>query len=103
VDSRRRCSAVGHVSDSVLRKRTSVIFTASALAVFGTMFEGIRLVFTGYAAANIDSAPGISLGGEYTGITTDIWATAGVYTPTLVEVAVTSVSSPSALSSSPSA
>src|SRR6056297_1241849 len=72
-----------------LRKRVSVIFTASLLAVFGTMFEGIRLVFTGYDVANIDFAPGISLGGEYGGITTDIWATSGAYTPTLVEVAVT--------------
>src|SRR6056297_2703609 len=72
-----------------LRKRVSVIFTASVLAVVGTMFEGIRLVFTGYEVANIDSAPGISLGGEYAGITTDIWATAGAYTPTIVEIAVT--------------
>ncbi|EMA59469.1 molybdopterin oxidoreductase [Halorubrum kocurii JCM 14978] len=72
-----------------LRKRVSVIFTASVLAVVGTMFEGIRLVFTGYEVANIDSAPGISLGGEYTGITTTIWATAGTYTPTIVEIAVT--------------
>ncbi len=53
------------------------------------MFEGIRLVFTGYEVANIALPPGISTGGEYAGITTDIWATAGAYTPTLVEVAVT--------------
>lgn len=72
-----------------LRKRVSVIFTASLLAVFGTMFEGVRLVFTGYEVANIDLPPGISVGGEYAGITTDIWATAGAYTPTLVEVVVT--------------
>jgi molybdopterin-containing oxidoreductase family membrane subunit len=72
-----------------LRKRVSVIFTASLLAVFGTMFEGIRLVFTGYAAANIDLPPGISVGGEYAGITTDVWASAGTYTPTLVEIAIT--------------
>ncbi|KAB1197464.1 MULTISPECIES: NrfD/PsrC family molybdoenzyme membrane anchor subunit [Haloferax] len=72
-----------------LRERVPVIFTASVLAVFGTMFEGIRLVFTGYEVANIDAAPGISLGGSYSGITTDIWATAGSYTPTLVEVAIT--------------
>ncbi|RKS82902.1 molybdopterin-containing oxidoreductase family membrane subunit [Haloarcula quadrata] len=72
-----------------LRKRVSVIFTASLLAVFGTMFEGIRLVFTGYEVANINLPPGISLGGEYAGITTGIWATAGAYTPTLVEVVVT--------------
>ncbi|WP_458208018.1 NrfD/PsrC family molybdoenzyme membrane anchor subunit [Haladaptatus sp. NG-SE-30] len=72
-----------------LRKRVSVIFTAGALAVFGTMFEGIRLVFTGYDVANIDAAPGISLGGTYSGITTDIWATAGAYAPTVVEIVVT--------------
>ena len=72
-----------------LRKRVSVVFVASLLAVFGTMFEGIRLVFTGYEVANIDAAPGISLGGTYAGLTTDIWATAGTYTPTLVEVAIT--------------
>jgi len=72
-----------------LRKRVSAIFTASLLAVFGTMFEGVRLVFTGYEVANIDLPPGISVGGEYAGITTDIWATAGAYTPTLVEVVVT--------------
>ncbi|EMA06292.1 NrfD/PsrC family molybdoenzyme membrane anchor subunit [Haloferax denitrificans] len=71
------------------RERVSVIFTASALAVFGTTFEGVRLVFTGYDAANIDAAPGISVGGEYAGVTTDIWASAGSYTPTLVELAVT--------------
>src|SRR6056297_2414181 len=72
-----------------LRERVSVIFTASLLAVFGTMFEGIRLVFTGYEVANINLPPGISLGGEYGGITTDIWATAGAYTPTVVELVVT--------------
>ncbi|NLV06328.1 molybdopterin oxidoreductase [Haloarcula rubripromontorii] len=72
-----------------LRKRVSAIFTASLLAVFGTMFEGVRLVFTGYEVANIDLPPGISVGGEYAGVTTDIWATAGAYTPTLVEVVVT--------------
>ncbi|KAB1187251.1 MULTISPECIES: NrfD/PsrC family molybdoenzyme membrane anchor subunit [Haloferax] len=72
-----------------LRERVPVIFTASLLAVFGTMFEGIRLVFTGYEVANIDAGPGISLGGAYSGITTDIWATAGAYTPTLVEIAIT--------------
>ena len=72
-----------------LRKRMSVIFTAGLLAVFGTMFEGIRLVFTCYDVANINAAPGITVGGEYSGVTTDIWATAGVYTPTIVEIGVT--------------
>ena len=71
-----------------LRKRISVIFTAGALAVFGTMFEGIRLVFTGYQGVNIDAAPGIPVGGEYAGVTTDIWATSGSYTPTLIEIAI---------------
>ncbi|WP_434522828.1 NrfD/PsrC family molybdoenzyme membrane anchor subunit [Halorubrum sp. AS12] len=72
-----------------LRKRLSVILAAGALAVAGTLFEGIRLVFTGYENVNIDAAPGISLGGEYAGVATDIWATSGTYTPTLVEVVVT--------------
>lgn len=72
-----------------LRRRTAVIFTASVLAVFGTLFEGIRLVFTGYQRVNINAAPGIATGGEYAGLTTDAWATAGTYTPTAVEIAVT--------------
>ncbi|MFC7134898.1 MULTISPECIES: NrfD/PsrC family molybdoenzyme membrane anchor subunit [Salinibaculum] len=80
---------LGMLAIPSLRKRVSVIFTAGALAVFGTMFEGIRLVFTGYDVANIDAAPGISLGGTYSGITTDIWATAGAYTPTVVEILIT--------------
>ncbi|WP_135820843.1 NrfD/PsrC family molybdoenzyme membrane anchor subunit [Halostella litorea] len=71
-----------------LRKRIPVIFAASALAVFGTLFEGVRLVFTGYHSVNIDASPGIPVGGEYAGVTTDIWATSGSYTPTLVEVAI---------------
>jgi len=71
-----------------LRKRMSVILTAGALAVFGTMFEGIRLVFTGYQGVNIDASPGIPVGGEYAGVTTDIWATSGSYTPTLIEIAI---------------
>lgn len=72
-----------------LRKRLSVILVAGALAVFGTLFEGVRLVFTGYESVNIDAAPGISLGGEYAGVATNVWATTGAYTPTVVEVAVT--------------
>ncbi|QGA84396.1 NrfD/PsrC family molybdoenzyme membrane anchor subunit [Halomicrobium sp. LC1Hm] len=72
-----------------LRKRLSVIFVAGVLAVFGTLFEGVRLVFTGYESVNIDAAPGISLGGEYAGVTTDIWATTGAYTPTVIELVVT--------------
>ncbi|MFW5977677.1 MAG: NrfD/PsrC family molybdoenzyme membrane anchor subunit [Halohasta sp.] len=80
---------LGMLAVPSLRKRVSVIVTAGALAVVGTMFEGIRLVFTGYEIANIDAAPGISLGGTYTGLTTDIWATTGSYTPTLIEIVVT--------------
>jgi len=80
---------LGMLAVPSLRKRVPVIVTAGALAVFGTMFEGIRLVFTGYEVANIDAAPGISLGGTYTGVGTDIWSTAGSYTPTLIEIVVT--------------
>lgn len=72
-----------------LRKRVSVIFTAGLLAVFGTMFEGVRLVFTGYDGANIDLPPGITVGDEYAGFASDIWASAGSYTPTVIELVVT--------------
>jgi molybdopterin-containing oxidoreductase family membrane subunit len=72
-----------------LRKRTWAVFTASILAVFGVLFEGIRLVFIGYDQVNIDLAPGITTGGGYEGLGSDIWATAGAYTPTIVEILVT--------------
>ncbi|EMA56074.1 NrfD/PsrC family molybdoenzyme membrane anchor subunit [Halococcus thailandensis] len=72
-----------------VRKRVPVIFAASALAVFGVVFEGIQLVFTGYNTVNIAAQPGVTVGGQYEGIAPDIWATAGSYTPTLIEFAVT--------------
>jgi molybdopterin-containing oxidoreductase family membrane subunit len=72
-----------------VRQRTWAVFTASALAVFGVLFEGIRLVFIGYDQVNIDLAPGITTGGGYENLGADIWATTGTYTPTLIEFAVT--------------
>ncbi len=71
-----------------LRRRTGPVLVASVLAVVGVLFEGIRLIFVGYDRVNIDAAPGISVG-QYAGFGTDIWARSGVYTPTLVEVAIT--------------
>lgn len=72
-----------------LRKRTWAVFTASVLAVFGVMFEGVRLVFIGYDEVNIDLAPGITTGGGYEGLGAEVWATSGTYTPTIVELLVT--------------
>lgn len=72
-----------------LRKQTWAVFTASALAVFGIMFEGIRLIFIGYDQVNIASAPGITTGDGYESLGTDIWATSGSYTPTAIEILVT--------------
>lgn len=70
-----------------LRKQAWAVFTASALAVFGVIFEGVRLIFEGYESVNIDFAPGVSIG-EYAGMGTDIWAVTGLYTPTLIEFAI---------------
>ena len=70
-----------------LRRRTWAVFTASALAVFGVLFEGVRLIFVGYDSVNIANAPGISVG-EYGGLGSTVWAQAGVYTPTLIEVTI---------------
>ena len=70
-----------------IRKQTWAVFTAGALAVFGVIFEGVRLIFEGYQSVNIDSAPGITTG-EYAGIGSDIWAQTGVYTPTLIELTI---------------
>jgi molybdopterin-containing oxidoreductase family membrane subunit len=72
-----------------LRTRTWAVFTASVLAVFGIMFEGIRLVFIGYDEVNIDAAPGITTGDTSDVLGTDIWATSGTYTPTVIEFLVT--------------
>jgi len=70
-----------------VRKQTWAVFAAGALAVFGVIFEGVRLIFEGYQAVNISDAPGITLG-EYGGIGSDIWAQSGVYTPTMIELVI---------------
>ena len=69
------------------RKQTWAVFTAGLLAVFGVLFEGVRLVFVGYDSVNIANAPGISVG-EYGGLGSNIWAQAGVYTPTMIEITI---------------
>jgi len=70
-----------------LRRQAWAVFTAAALAVVGVVFEGVRLIFVGYESVNISMAPGVSVG-EYSGLTSDVWASTGVYTPTLIEVAI---------------
>ncbi|UWG48613.1 Polysulfide reductase, NrfD [Halanaeroarchaeum sp. HSR-CO] len=70
-----------------LRETAWAVFTAGALAVFGVIFEGVRLIFVGYESVNLSMAPGVSVG-EYGGLGSTIWAQTGVYTPTLIEVAI---------------
>ncbi|WP_254769367.1 NrfD/PsrC family molybdoenzyme membrane anchor subunit [Salinilacihabitans rarus] len=72
-----------------LRRNVGAVFAASVAAIVGILFEGVYLVFTGYTDLNIDAAPGVTTGTDYTGFGADIWATAGSYTPTVVELAVT--------------
>jgi len=71
-----------------LRKRVWVVFVASLLAIVGILFEGIQLVFKGYDELNIGHSPGVTTGTGYEGIGSNIWMTAGAYTPTLVELIV---------------
>lgn len=71
-----------------IRKKVWAVVTASVLAIVGILFEGIYLVFTGYTELNIGAAPGVTTGRGYTGVGADVWATVGVYTPTVVELLV---------------
>ncbi|MGM0399276.1 MAG: NrfD/PsrC family molybdoenzyme membrane anchor subunit [Halobacteriota archaeon] len=70
-----------------LREKAWAVFIAGALAVFGVVFEGVRLIFEGYESVNLAMAPGVSIG-EYAGIGSNIWAQSGVYTPTLIELTI---------------
>ena len=70
-----------------IRKQTWAVFTAGALAVFGVIFEGVRLIFEGYHAVNINEGPGVTIG-EYAGMGSNIWAQTGLYSPTLIELAI---------------
>ena len=70
-----------------VREKAWAVFTAGALAVFGVVFEGVRLIFVGYESVNIDLAPGVSVG-EYAGMGSNVWSVTGAYTPTLIEFAI---------------
>ncbi|SFJ00927.1 NrfD/PsrC family molybdoenzyme membrane anchor subunit [Natronobacterium gregoryi] len=72
-----------------LRQKLWAVFTASVLAIVGILFEGVYLIFTGYQDLNIADAPGVASGTDYAGIGSDVWVTAGNYTPTLIELLVT--------------
>ncbi|APX00225.1 molybdopterin oxidoreductase (plasmid) [Halobiforma lacisalsi AJ5] len=71
------------------RRKVGVVFAASVAAIVGILFEGVYLIFTGYRDLNIDASPGVTTGTDYTGIGSDVWATVGSYTPTLIELLVT--------------
>ncbi|AOW79711.1 polysulfide reductase NrfD [Halodesulfurarchaeum formicicum] len=70
-----------------LRKQAWAVLVAGGLAVFGVVFEGVRLIFVGYESVNISLAPGVSVG-DYGGLGSTVWAVTGVYTPTLIEIVV---------------
>jgi len=71
-----------------LRTRVWAVFTASVFAIFGILFEGVNLIFTGYNELNIGAAPGVTTGTEYSGIGSNVWSTVGSYTPTVIELLV---------------
>jgi len=71
-----------------LRRRLWAVFTASVFAIVGILFEGVNLIFTGYDQLNIDAAPGVTTGTDYAGFGSDVWATTGSYTPTIVELLI---------------
>lgn len=70
-----------------LRKRTWAVFVASVFAVVGVVFEGVRLIFVGYDSLNMANAPGVSVG-QYGGLGSTVWAQAGAYTPTVIELGI---------------
>jgi len=71
-----------------VRKNVWAVFAASVLAITGILFEGVNLIFTGYTALNIDASPGVPTGTDYVGTGSNVWATVGTYTPTVVELLI---------------
>ena len=71
-----------------LRRQVWAVFTASVFAIVGILFEGVNLIFTGYDQLNIDAAPGVTTGTDYLNYGSNIWATSGSYTPTIVELLI---------------
>ena len=72
---------------SRLREKTSVVVLASLLAVLGVFCKRMWLLLTTFIEQNISGAPGVSYGrSSLEG--TDIWALAGSYAPTWVEVCI---------------
>lgn len=72
------------------RQKTGLIVLASALVVLGVLCKRIWLLFTAFITPNVEGAPGISLGTQGAALAggPDMWALAGTYAPTLVEVAI---------------
>jgi molybdopterin-containing oxidoreductase family membrane subunit len=71
-----------------VRARVGAVFAASVLAITGILFEGVNLIFVGYTDLNIDAAPGVPTGTDYVGTGSNVWATVGAYTPTVVELLI---------------
>ncbi|MEM3434434.1 MAG: NrfD/PsrC family molybdoenzyme membrane anchor subunit [Candidatus Methanomethyliaceae archaeon] len=72
------------------RESKTVVGIASACVVVGVFFKRVWLLFSAYLLPLINNPPGITLGKYQVPATetwgsVNIWATAGSYTPTLVE------------------
>ena len=71
-----------------VRKRLWAVFAASVFAIAGILFEGVNLIFVGYTDLYIDAPPGVTTGRGYVAMGSNIWATVGAYTPTVVELLI---------------
>lgn len=71
------------------RQRQGLVVFSSVLVVAGVFFKRVWLLLTSFSHFNVSGAPGVSLGtvnAQQGG--TDMWALAGTYVPTWVEVVV---------------
>ncbi len=71
------------------RARMGLVAAASACVVAGVFFKRVWLLLTSFVEFNVMGAPGVSLGttaAQQGG--TGMWALAGSYTPTWVEIVV---------------
>jgi len=77
------------------RENKRLVVLASLLVVVGVFFKRVWLVFSAYLLPLINSAPGVTLGKYPVELahqnfgSVQVWATAGSYTPTGVELLIT--------------
>lgn len=71
------------------RQRTGLVLGSCVLVVLGVLCKRVWLLFTSFITFNTDGAPGVTLGTQLAqqgGM--DMWAAAGSYFPTWVEIVV---------------